>query len=150
MPRLAALGAGIALGLVGAVFTLLTSGPAGPHPQPGVGGRIDATFHYPGVFVAGLLTAVVCVLVGAAVGALCNPPLLRHPAAAALATLAVVIVALAADVSPANAALRHGGSAPASAPNWPGAASLAAAAALLAVTWTASTLAATRRERSLS
>jgi hypothetical protein len=153
---LAALGGGIVLGAVGAVFTLLTSEPVGPHPQPGVDGRITATFHYPGVFLAGLLTAVVCLLVGAAVGALCNPPLLRHPGTAALATLAVVILALASGVSPANAALRHdgtGGSGAASAANaanWPGAISLLAAAALLAITWTASTLAATRRERSLS
>ena len=57
---------------------------------------------HPAVFLAGLATAVVCLFVGAAAGTLCNPPLLRHPGAAALATLAVVIVALAANVSPAG------------------------------------------------
>jgi hypothetical protein len=42
----------------------------------------------------------VCLLVGSAVGALCNPPLPRHPAAAMLSTLAAIILALAAGVSP--------------------------------------------------
>jgi hypothetical protein len=115
-----------------------------------VAGRLTATIGHPQVFLAGLLTAVVCLFVGAAVGALCNPPLLRHPGAAALATLAVVIVALAAGVSPANAALRQAGGGTASAAPWPGAVPLLGAAALLAVTWTGSILAATRRERSLT
>jgi energy-coupling factor transporter ATP-binding protein EcfA2 len=92
---------------------------------------------------------VVCLTVGAAAGTLCNPPLLRHPGAAALATLAVAIVALAANVSPANAALRSD-IASNTAARWPGAVSLIAAAALLLITWTASALAAARRERSLS
>ncbi|HEY3882131.1 MAG TPA: hypothetical protein VGM12_26380, partial [Trebonia sp.] len=102
----AALGGGAVLGIIGAVFTLLTSEPAGPQPQSGVTDRITATFDHPAIFLAGLMTAVVCLFVGGAAGTLCNPPLLRHPGAAALATLAVVIVALAANVSPANAALR--------------------------------------------
>jgi hypothetical protein len=92
---------------------------------------------------------VVCLFVGAAAGTLCNPPLLRHPGAAALATLAVVIVALAANVSPANAALRSD-IASNTAARWPSAVSLIAAAVLLAVAWTASALAAARRERSLA
>src|SRR5437588_158587 len=53
-----------------------------------------------------------------------------------------------AGVSPANAALRHGGDV-ASAARWPGDLPPTGAAALLAVTWTASVLAAARRERSL-
>jgi hypothetical protein len=61
----------------------------------------------------------------------------------------VVIVALAANVSPANAALRSD-IASNTAARWPGAVSLIAAAALLVITWTASALAAARRERSLS
>lgn len=143
-----ALGGGLVLGAAGAVFTLLTSEPAVSRAQPGVPGRVTATIDHPQVFAAGLLTAVVCLLVGAAAGALCNPPLLRHPGAAALATLAVVIVALAANVSPANAALRGAGVAPA--PHWPGIVPLLGAAVLLAVSWAASALAAARRERSLS
>ena len=145
---LTALGGGVVLGALGAVFTLLTSEPTGPHPPSGVTGAITATLHYPGVFLAGLATAAVCLLTGAAVGALCNTPLLRHSGAAGLATLAVVILALAAGISPANAALRHGGDV-ASAARWPGGLPLIGAAALLGVTWTASVLAAARRERSL-
>jgi hypothetical protein len=128
---------------------LLTSEPAGPQPQSGVTDRITATIDHPAIFLAGLVTAVVCLFVGAAAGTLCNPPLLRHPGAAALATLAVVIVALAANVSPANAALRSD-IASNTAARWPGAVSLIAAAVLLAVTWTASAMAAARRERSLA
>ena len=111
--------------------------------------RITATIDHPAIFLAGLATAVVCLFVGAAAGTLCNPPLLRHPGAAALATLAVVIVALAANVSPANAALRSD-IASTTAARWPSAVSLIAAAVLLAITWTASALAAARRERSLA
>ena len=74
------------------------------------------------------MTAV-CLLVGSAVGALCNPPLLRHPAAAMLATLAAAIFALASDVSPAGAALRH--ASPGPSPHWPGAADALGAACLL-------------------
>jgi hypothetical protein len=149
----AALGGGAVLAIIGAVFTLLTSEPAGPQPQSGVTDRITATIDHPAIFLAGLATAVVCLFVGAAAGTLCNPPLLRHPGAAALATLAVVIVALAANVSPANAALRSdiaSSTAANTAARWPSAVSLIAAAALLAVTWTASAMAAARRERSLS
>ena len=119
----------------------------------GVTDRITATIGHPAIFLAGLATAVVCLFVGAAAGTLCNPPLLRHPGAAALATLAVVIVALAANVSPANAALRGdiaASTASNTAARWPSAVSLIAAAVLLAVTWTASALAAARRERSLA
>ena len=146
---LAALGGGAVLGVIGAVFTLLTSEPAGPRAQSGVTDRITATIDHPSIFLAGLVTAVVCLFVGAAAGTLCNPPLLRHPGAAALATLAVVIVALAANVSPANAALRSD-IASDTAARWPSAFSLLAAAALLAIAWTASVMAAARRERSLS
>jgi len=145
----AALGGGAVLGVIGAVFTLLTSEPAGIQPAGGVTDRVTATIHHPAIFLAGLATAVVCLFVGAAAGTLCNPPLLRHPGAAALATLAVVIVALAATVSPANAALRSAAPSNVTA-HWPSALSLGAAAALLAVTWTASALAAARRERSLA
>ena len=93
--------------------------------------RITATIDHPAIFLAGLVTALVCLFVGAAAGTLCNPPLLRHPGAAVLATLAVVIVALAANVSPANAALRSD-IASNTAARWPSAVSLIAAAALLA------------------
>jgi hypothetical protein len=96
------------------------------------------------VLAAGLGAALICLLVGASAGALCNPPLLRHPAAAMLATAAAVVVGLASGASPANAALRGASSGPRTSA-WPGAASFVAAAVLLAVTWGASVVAATRR-----
>lgn len=92
----------------------------------------------------GLLIALVCL----AVGSLCNPPLLRHPAAAMLSTLAAIIVALVADISPAAAAIRHtgaGATSPVSA-NWPGPGSVAGAACLLAAAWGVSVLAARQRD----
>jgi len=120
---LTALGGGIVLGLGGACLT------------PFITGTAAAAVAHPEIFAAGLLTAVVCLLVGSAIGALCNPPLLRHPGAAMLATLATAIFALASDVSPASAALRRGG---ARATQGPGPVPLLAAACLLAVIWGAS------------
>lgn len=51
-------------------------------------------------FLAGLAKALVCVLVGSAVGTLFNPPLIRHPAAALLSTIAAVVVAWVSGISP--------------------------------------------------
>jgi hypothetical protein len=95
----------------------------------------------------GLAVAAVCLLVGSAAGTLCNPPLLRHPGVTLLSTLTAVVIALVAGISPAAAALRNTGAGPASGagPHWPGLLPAAAAACLLAVTWTASALAAARR-----
>ena len=149
---LTALGGGLLLGVAGACFDVLTAESVGEHPGPGVTGKVAAAFGHPGIFAAGLVTAVVCLLVGSAVGALCNPPLLRHPGAAMLATWAAVILALAAGVSPARAALRHAGvtqAAQSTEAQWPGAVPLLSAACLLAIVWTASVLAAARREKSL-
>jgi hypothetical protein len=71
---------------------------------------------------------------------------LRHPGLAILSTIAAVIFALAAAISPANAALRSSGSSAGSASvhvaGWPSPLTFGAAVALLAVTWAASTLAA--------
>jgi hypothetical protein len=129
-----ALGGGVVLGLAGACFELIASQPAPRH-------ALAATLG------GGLAVAVVCLLVGSAAGALCNPPLLRHPGVTLLSTLTAVVLALVADISPAAAALRHTGvSGTAGAgPHWPGLVPSAAAAALLAITWTASALAASRR-----
>jgi hypothetical protein len=130
---LTALGGGIVLGIAGACLTVLITGSAA-----------TASAH-PGIFAAGLLTAVVCLLVGSAAGSLCNPPLLRHPGVAMLATLAAIVLALAANVSPASAALRRGGTAQSGA-HWPGAVPLLTAAFLLAVIWGASLYAGARRD----
>jgi hypothetical protein len=93
---------------------------------------------------AGLLVAVVCLLVGSAADALCNPPLLRHAGLAIMSTIAVVILALAADISPANAALRSSGVA-GHAAGWPSPVAFGAAVLLLVVTWGASLLASAYR-----
>jgi hypothetical protein len=144
---LTAFGGGIVLAVVGACFTLLTSESVATNPQRGLLGKVTATFAHPQVLAAGLVTAVICLLVGAAVGALCNPPLLRHPAAAMLATLAAAIFALASDVSPAGAALRLSSAAQSQpqAAQWPGLVPLVASVCLVAVTWGASVVAAANR-----
>jgi hypothetical protein len=140
---LAALGGGIALAVAGTCFEVIAN-PAVTGRAGGLLGNVGAAIAHPVTLAAGLAMTAVCLLVGSAVGALCNPPLLRHPATAMLATLAAAIVALASDVSPAGAALRHASSA--FSPHWPGAPEVLGAACLLAVTWTASVLAAARRE----
>lgn len=131
---------GAVLGIGGACFEVLTAQSVLPHAA----NKLSATAAHPDVLVAGLETALVCLLVGSAVGALCNPPLLRHPGLAMLSTLAAVILALASDISPASAALRHSSGA-LKTPHWPGGVPLLAAACLVAVTWTASVLAAAKR-----
>lgn len=124
-----AFAAGAVLGLAGAGYELLTSG------------------HQAGLLaplVTGLGTALICALVGSAVGTLFNPPLIRHPAAALLCTIAAVILAWVARISPANAALRGNGALVHSAA-WPTGAPLAAAAVVVAAAWTASCWLAGRR-----
>lgn len=142
------LGAGAVLGLAAAVFDVLTAEAAANTPASGLQGKVTAALDHPGIVLGGLLIAFVCLLVGSAAGALCNPPLLRHPAAAMLSTLAAIILALAASVSPASAAISHNTAAAANplAANWPGTGSLVGAACLLAVTWGVSVMAATRRD----
>jgi hypothetical protein len=142
------LGAGALLCVAATVFDVLTAEAATKVPGAGLPGKVTAAAGHPGIVLAGLLIALVCLLVGSAVGALCNPPLLRHPAAAMLSTLAAIIFALAAGVSPANAAIAHTTAQAASplAANWPGTASLLGAACLAAVAWGVSVAAATRRD----
>jgi len=142
------LGVGAVLGLAAAVFDVLTAEAAANTPASGLQGKLTAALDHPGIVLGGLLIALVCLCVGSAAGALCNPPLLRHPAAAMLSTLAAIILALAAGVSPANAAISHNTAQAANplAANWPGTGALVGAACLLAVTWGVSVLAATRRD----
>jgi hypothetical protein len=142
------LGGGALLGVVAVVFDVLTAEAAVKAPESGLADKVTAAAGHPGIVAGGLLIAVICVVVGSAVGALCNPPLLRHPAAAMLSTLAAIVLALAAGVSPANAAISHTTAQAASplAANWPGPGSLIGAACLLAATWGLSVIAATRRD----
>ena len=120
---------GLVLGLAGAVYEVITLGRDTPLPMP---------------FAAGLGKALVCVLVGAAIGTLFNRPLIRHPAAALLSTIAAVVVALVSAISPANAALRGNGAAIQSAA-WPTGVPLLAAFALAVASWTVSCWLAGRR-----
>jgi hypothetical protein len=142
------LGAGAVLGVAATIFDILTAEAATRSLAAGLAAKAAAAADHPGIVAGGLLVALVCLLVGSAAGALCNPPLLRHPAAAMLSTLAAIIVALATDVSPASAAVGHA-TAQAAGPlaaNWPGTGSLVSAACLLAATWAVSVIAATRRD----
>jgi hypothetical protein len=142
------LGGGAVLAVVATLLGILMARSASPAPAGGLGAKLAAAADHPGIVVAGLLIALVCLLVGSAAGALCNPPLLRHRAAAMLSTLAAIIFALVAGISPANAAISHttAGTSDPLAASWPGAASLIGAAALAAVAWALSALAAARRD----
>ncbi len=124
-----AFAAGAVLGLAGAGYELVTSGHKTPLLIP---------------LAAGLSKALVCALVGSAVGTLFNPPLIRHPAAALLSTSAAVVVALVSSVSPASAALRGNGAAVQSAA-WPTGLPLLVAFAVVAVSWGVSCWLAGRR-----
>jgi hypothetical protein len=117
-----AFAAGAVLGLAGAGYELVTAG----HKTALLG-----------PFMAGLGKALVCALVASAVGTLFNPPLIRHAAAALLATIAAVVVALVSSVSPASAALRGNG-ATMQAAAWPAGVPLLAAFVLAALSWTVS------------
>ncbi len=124
-----AFAAGAVLGVAGAGYELVTSG----HKTALLG-----------PLIAGLGRALVCALVGSAVGTLFNPPLIRHAAAALLATIAAVVVALVSSVSPASAALRGNG-ATIQAAAWPAGVPLLTAFALAAASWTVSCWLAGRR-----
>lgn len=124
-----ALAAGAVLGLAGAGYELVTSGHGTALLGP---------------LAAGLGKALVCALVGSAVGTLFNPPVIRQAAAALLATIAAVVVALVSSVSPASAALRGNG-ATMQAAAWPAGVPLLAAFALAAASWAVSCWLAGRR-----
>lgn len=117
-----ALAGGVVLALAGAGYELLAAGHQGAL-APALG--------------PGLAAAAVCLLTGSAAGTLFNPPLVRHQAAALLATIAAVVLAWASDISPASAAL-HGAGAAAASAAWPAGVPLAAAAVLAAASWAAS------------
>jgi hypothetical protein len=141
---LTALGGGVLLALVGACIDIVTCGSVVQQPSGGaVLGKFAASVTHPAVLLAGLATALICLLVGSAIGALLNPPLVRHAGLAILTTLAVVILALVSDLSPAGVALRRSGTAAGA--QWPGLVPFLAACVLVAVTWAASAFAAARR-----
>ena len=99
---------------------------------------------YARTLLVGLAAAVICLSVGSAIGALCNPPVIRPVAYAALSTVGVVVAALVSSVSPANAAIRDAGAQPHSSA-WPVALPLIAALVVLAACWAISAALAARR-----
>jgi hypothetical protein len=132
-----ALVAGMVLGLAGAGYEIVTS-QTGPELFGRHAGAAIATLG------AGLGKALICAFVGSAVGTLCNPPVVRHQAIALLSTVAAVVLALVASVSPANAALRGSG-ATIQASDWPTGVPFLAALALIAAAWAISAWMAARR-----
>ncbi|MEU4894557.1 ABC transporter [Streptomyces sp. NPDC044780] len=94
---LTALGAALVLGTAGTLFVAAVSDPHGADHRHRV--------PVPEATVAGLLAAVACALLGAAVGALCNRPLLRRPGWAIPSTMGAALLVSVAGASPANAAV---------------------------------------------
>ncbi|MFI2779427.1 ATP-binding cassette domain-containing protein [Streptomyces sp. ALB3] len=94
---LTGLGCALALGGVGSGVVLLISDPVST-------GRTVAVPLLPAA-LAGLLAAVCCALLGAAVGALCARPLLHRHGWSLAATVLGALLALVTDGSPAKAAV---------------------------------------------
>lgn len=131
---------GSVLGLLGAVWELASLGV----PRSALSNSIEI-----GTLVSavggGLAAALVCLLVGSAVAALLNPPVVRRPAAAMLATTGAVVLALAWNGSPANAAVRSVGYGAAE-QTWPAGVALVSAFVLVALAWLISVQVAARRD----
>ncbi len=85
----------VVLVVAGSVFEVLVSNT--PRGEPG----------FAAVTISGFVAGLTAALTGAAVGALLNPPIVRRPGPAVLATVMAVVWALAAPVSPALAAIRR-------------------------------------------
>lgn len=137
---LAASLAGAVLGLLGLVWEVFSGGL----PRAGATNSIEVGRAFSDVG-GGLVAALTCLLVGSAIAALLNPPMIRRPAAAMLGTTGAVVLALAWNVSPANAAVRGVGYGHLEKAWSPGAA-LAAAAVLTALAWVISAQFAARRD----
>ncbi|MDR2985976.1 MAG: hypothetical protein LBV34_14165 [Nocardiopsaceae bacterium] len=131
---------GSALGLLGIVWELASVGV----PRLAGSNAIEASALI-GAIGGGLAAALVCLLVGSAVAALLNPPVIRRPAAAMLATTGAVVLALAWNGSPANAAVRGFGYGTQE-NSWPAGVALVSAVALVAVAWLISVQVAARRD----
>jgi hypothetical protein len=124
--------AGAVLGLAGIISAVVM----GQSPR---GGTAEV-----GTIATGLAATLICVGVGSAVGAVCNPPVIRGVAIAVLTTTGAVIAALVTSISPANAAIKDTEAAPHAA-GWPVGPLLVAVIALIAISWAISTLIAARR-----
>lgn len=134
----AALGLGVIFGIIGICWEVITAGVVrAPHTNSVLFG---VTFSDLG---RGAGAALICLLVGSAIGALCNPPVITRPAASMLTSTAAVVLALVWSVSPANAAVRTGNGTAAG--SWPTGLPVIAAMSLLVVAWGVSALVAARR-----
>ncbi|MFG2139789.1 ABC transporter [Streptomyces sp. NPDC048650] len=94
---LTAMCSALLLALPGTAFVALVSAPRSSDHRVAVP-LLPAT-------VAGLLAALACVLLGTAIGAVCNWPVLRSPGAAVPAGLTAALLLLVVGASPANAAV---------------------------------------------
>jgi hypothetical protein len=136
---LAAVLVGVVIALAGVIWELINAGvlrQAGTHSI-----EVGSTFKAVG---GGLLAALICLMVASAIGALCNPPVVRRPGPGMLTTTAAVVLAVAWNVSPANAALRTPGTG-VRASSWPHGMPVLAALALVVIAWTVSAMFAARR-----
>ncbi|WLQ39925.1 ABC transporter [Streptomyces laculatispora] len=94
---LAALGCAGLLGMAATAVVLLVSEPADT--------RHTVRVSLPAAGLAGLLAAACCVLLGAAVGALCTRPLLHRRGWSVVATVLAALLALVTSGSPAKYAV---------------------------------------------
>ncbi len=137
---IAALLAGAAFGLLGVAWEAFSLGL--PRLPATNAIRTGAAFADLG---GGLGAALICLLVGSAIAALLNPPVVRRPAAGMLGTTGAVVLALAWNVSPANAAVRSVGYG-SQEKTWPDGVALLAAVVLLGLAWAISAQVAARRD----
>lgn len=134
----AALGVGVILAIVGICWEVITAGVVrAPHTNSILFGATVTDLG------RGIGAALICLLVASAIGALCNPPVIRRPAASMLTGTAAVVAGLVWSVSPANAAVRTGYGSTSS--SWPAGLPVIAAITLVVVAWSVSALVAARR-----
>jgi hypothetical protein len=146
-PRRTQLAALIAPTLVGAAFGLVGIGwqvsRLGVPRSVGTNAiRVGKLFSDLG---GGLAAGLICLLVGSAIAVLLNPPVIRRPAIAVLGTTGAVVLALAWNGSPANAAVRSVGYS-GQEQTWPAGVAMVAALGLVAAAWVISTQVAARRD----
>jgi hypothetical protein len=135
----AALAVGAVLGLLGVGWELASVGV----PRSAANTIEAGTLL--GDLGGGLAAGLVCLLVGSAVAALFNPPLVCRSAAAMLGTTGAVVLALAWNGSPANAAVRSVGYA-SEEHTWPAGVALVTAVSLAVAAWVISAQVAARRD----
>ena len=130
---------GAALGLLGVVWELASLG------VPRSATNAIETGSLLGDLGGGLAAGLVCLLVGSAVAALFNPPVVRRQATAMLCTTGAVVLGLAWNASPANAAVRSVGYGSRE-HAWPPSVALVAALVLAVMAWVISVQVAARRD----